>query len=75
MKFTAILGLVSTASLALSEVVDKRDAGEGGLVTRAATTVCGSGYTLEKAIPLPKGTDPKMRLGTLSLIRITQRGA
>ncbi|WP_039934086.1 hypothetical protein [Streptomyces viridochromogenes] len=31
----------------------------------AAATVCGSGYTLSKAIPLPVGTDPSERLGTL----------
>ncbi|MFE1434033.1 hypothetical protein ACFW5G_16705 [Streptomyces griseoaurantiacus] len=31
----------------------------------AAATVCGSGYTLNKAVPLPLGTDPNLRLGTL----------
>lgn len=31
----------------------------------AAATVCGSGYTLLKAVPLPLGTDPNLRLGTL----------
>ncbi|MGW5093193.1 hypothetical protein ACWEQ1_02535 [Streptomyces nodosus] len=31
----------------------------------AAATVCGSGYTLSKGIPLPLGTDPNLRLGTL----------
>ncbi|MEU0149354.1 hypothetical protein ABZ119_25920 [Streptomyces sp. NPDC006288] len=33
--------------------------------TAAAATVCGTGYTLNKAIPLPVGTDPGMRLATL----------
>ncbi|MEV6805440.1 hypothetical protein [Streptomyces sp. NPDC051132] len=31
----------------------------------AAATVCGSGYTLFRAVPLPEGTDPNMRLATL----------
>ncbi|MEV7871638.1 hypothetical protein AB0P17_37320 [Streptomyces sp. NPDC088124] len=31
----------------------------------AAATVCGTGYTLQKAIPLPVGTDPDLRLATL----------
>ncbi|MFJ4921008.1 hypothetical protein [Streptomyces sp. NPDC088725] len=31
----------------------------------AAATVCGAGYTLSKGIPLPLGTDPSMRWGTL----------
>ncbi|MEV0006779.1 hypothetical protein [Streptomyces sp. NPDC047973] len=31
----------------------------------AAATVCGTGYALNKAIPLPEGTDPGMRLATL----------
>ncbi|HWU06377.1 MAG TPA: hypothetical protein VN520_08345 [Streptomyces sp.] len=31
----------------------------------AAATVCGTGYALSKAIPLPVGTDPDMRLATL----------
>ncbi|MGA5898578.1 hypothetical protein [Streptomyces venetus] len=31
----------------------------------AAATVCGTGYTLSKAIPLPVGTDPGERLATL----------
>jgi hypothetical protein len=31
----------------------------------AAATVCGSGYTLSKGIPLPLGTDPSVRKGTL----------
>ncbi|WP_329138446.1 hypothetical protein [Streptomyces sp. NBC_00670] len=31
----------------------------------AAATVCGSGYALSKAVPLPLGTDPNLRLGTL----------
>jgi hypothetical protein len=31
----------------------------------AAATVCGTGYTLRKGIPLPVGTDPDMRLATL----------
>ncbi|MEV5987616.1 hypothetical protein AB0L85_21805 [Streptomyces sp. NPDC052051] len=30
-----------------------------------AATYCGSGYELSKGIPLPLGTDPGMRLGTL----------
>ncbi|MBA6438361.1 MULTISPECIES: hypothetical protein [Streptomyces] len=33
--------------------------------TAAAATVCGTGYSLNKAIPLPEGTDPSMRLATL----------
>ncbi|MEI5098270.1 hypothetical protein RB200_05920 [Streptomyces sp. PmtG] len=31
----------------------------------AAATDCGAGYTLRKAVPLPVGTDPRKRLGTL----------
>ncbi|MFH8991094.1 hypothetical protein [Streptomyces sp. NPDC017940] len=31
----------------------------------AAANVCGAGYSLLKAIPLPLGTEPDMRLGTL----------
>lgn len=31
----------------------------------AAATVCGTGYTLSKGIPLPIGTDPSLRLATL----------
>uniref|UniRef100_A0AAU3I2P1 Spore-associated protein A n=1 Tax=Streptomyces sp. NBC_01393 TaxID=2903851 RepID=A0AAU3I2P1_9ACTN len=31
----------------------------------AAATVCGTGYTLSKGIPLPLGTDPSLRLATL----------
>ncbi|MEV0116581.1 hypothetical protein AB0H77_25575 [Streptomyces sp. NPDC050844] len=31
----------------------------------AAATVCGSGYTLRKGVPLPVGTDPSERLATL----------
>lgn len=33
--------------------------------TAAAANVCGTGYSLNKAIPLPEGTDPGMRLATL----------
>ncbi|MFC8230502.1 hypothetical protein [Streptomyces sp. NPDC057287] len=33
--------------------------------TAAAATVCGTGYALSKAIPLPVGTDPGLRLATL----------
>ncbi|MFC9503474.1 hypothetical protein [Streptomyces sp. NPDC057002] len=31
----------------------------------AAANVCGTGYTLRKGVPLPVGTDPAERLGTL----------
>ncbi|MEV0184696.1 hypothetical protein AB0I54_36265 [Streptomyces sp. NPDC050625] len=31
----------------------------------AAATVCGSGYKLFRAVPLPEGTDPNQRLATL----------
>jgi hypothetical protein len=31
----------------------------------AAATVCGSGYALSRAIPLPVGVDPSVRKGTL----------
>ncbi|MEU4890054.1 hypothetical protein [Streptomyces xinghaiensis] len=31
----------------------------------AAANVCGSGYELQRGIPLPKGTDPSERLATL----------
>lgn len=31
----------------------------------AAATVCGTGYALTKAIPLPAGTDPDLRKATL----------
>ncbi|WTP59967.1 hypothetical protein OHU07_25865 [Streptomyces phaeochromogenes] len=33
--------------------------------TVAAATVCGTGYTLQRAVPLPVGTDPGERLATL----------
>ncbi|MEJ8634626.1 hypothetical protein [Streptomyces sp. MS2.AVA.5] len=31
----------------------------------AAANACGAGYTLNKAIPLPVGTDPRLRLATV----------
>ncbi|WP_327325000.1 hypothetical protein OG735_22665 [Streptomyces sp. NBC_01210] len=31
----------------------------------AAANACGSGYTLTRAIPLPVGTDPRLRLATV----------
>ncbi|UXX98131.1 hypothetical protein N7U49_48455 (plasmid) [Streptomyces sp. AD2-2] len=31
----------------------------------AAATVCGTGYSLFHAVPLPEGTDPSLRLATL----------
>ena len=31
----------------------------------AAATVCGTGYSLFHAVPLPEGTDPNLRLATL----------
>ncbi|MEW1649096.1 hypothetical protein [Streptomyces sp. NPDC091219] len=31
----------------------------------AAATVCGAGYSLFHAVPLPEGTDPNLRLATL----------
>ncbi|MEU7136373.1 hypothetical protein [Streptomyces sp. NPDC046261] len=34
-------------------------------VAAAAANACGAGYVLNSAVPLPKGTDPKMRLATL----------
>ncbi|MBR8638807.1 hypothetical protein KEF29_04455 [Streptomyces tuirus] len=40
-------------------------AAEQPTATAAAANVCGSGYTLRKAIPLPVGTDPSERLATL----------
>ncbi|WP_406002812.1 hypothetical protein [Streptomyces sp. NBC_00829] len=32
---------------------------------KRAANVCGAGYDLERGIPLPVGTDPRMRLATL----------
>jgi hypothetical protein len=40
-------------------------AAEQPTASASAATVCGSGYTLRKAIPLPLGTEPSERLGTL----------
>ncbi len=34
-------------------------------VAASGANVCGAGYVLNSAVPLPKGTDPKMRLATL----------
>ncbi|KAE8168541.1 hypothetical protein BDV40DRAFT_294495 [Aspergillus tamarii] len=64
MKLLNIITLLSTTTLALAEGLDTREASEANLAARAAT-ICGSGYELNRAIPLPKGTDPKQRLGTL----------
>ena len=64
MKLLNIITLLSTTSLAVAGGLDTREANNADLATRAAT-ICGSGYELNKAIPLPKGTDPKQRLGTL----------
>ena len=77
MKFFSIISLLPVAALALPEgLVERatdslpRDLAETmtpALVSRAeaAATVCGSGYKLQHAVPLPKGTDPDMRLATL----------
>ncbi|GES60265.1 putative Spore-associated protein A [Aspergillus terreus] len=59
--------LLSTAPLALSAAaaaasLNTRD--DAALAARAAT-LCGSGYELDQAIPLPKGTEPSQRLATL----------
>ncbi|MEU3885687.1 hypothetical protein [Streptomyces sp. NPDC029041] len=40
-------------------------AAEQSAPAAAAANVCGTGYTLRKAIPLPLGTDPSERLATL----------
>ncbi|KAE8138643.1 hypothetical protein BDV38DRAFT_281944 [Aspergillus pseudotamarii] len=64
MKLLNIITLLSTTTLTLAEGLDTREANEANLAARAAT-ICGSGYELNHAIPLPEGTDPKQRLGTL----------
>ncbi|MFF6911679.1 hypothetical protein [Streptomyces sp. NPDC012466] len=40
-------------------------AAEQATASASAAGVCGTGYTLRKAIPLPVGTDPSQRLATL----------
>ncbi|KAF5860103.1 hypothetical protein ETB97_002010, partial [Aspergillus alliaceus] len=64
MKLLNILTLLTTTTIALAQDLNTRDTDEATLEARA-TTICGSGYELSQAIPLPKGTDPKMRLATL----------
>lgn len=54
---TLALAAAATATASLTE----RDA---ALAARAAT-LCGSGYELDRAIPLPHGTEPSQRLATL----------
>lgn len=64
MKLLHVLGLLSTASLAVSAVIEEREA-DGATIAARAATVCGSAYEFQSAIPLPEGTDPNLRLGTL----------
>ncbi|KAL2814683.1 hypothetical protein BDW59DRAFT_176384 [Aspergillus cavernicola] len=61
--------LTGLPTLAISAAVDNRSL---NLDTPALThthdtraTICGSGYSLRKAIPLPKGVDPDKRKATL----------
>lgn len=62
MKLLTVLTLLTTTAFSLpSDDLSKRELSK--LAPRA--TVCGSGYELEDAIPLPEGTDPDMRLGML----------
>lgn len=53
----AVSAKADATTLALAE--------EDPQATAAAATVCGTGYALNKAIPLPLGTDPDLRLATL----------
>ncbi|KAF9892310.1 hypothetical protein FE257_002087 [Aspergillus nanangensis] len=64
MRFLNLVSFLSTTTLALTTGLDERHANENALIARAAT-VCGSGYKLQDAIPLPEGTEPSMRLATL----------
>ncbi|KAL2845068.1 hypothetical protein BJY01DRAFT_263732 [Aspergillus pseudoustus] len=55
-------------TLALSAALQERSPEESTSLTHtldARATICGSGYSLEKAIPLPKGVDPNKRKATL----------
>ncbi|KAL4898154.1 hypothetical protein BDV59DRAFT_717 [Aspergillus ambiguus] len=61
MNLLTTLTVLSTAALSLAAPLEERD---NALAARAAT-ICGSGYELATAIPLPEGTDPDQRLGTL----------
>jgi hypothetical protein len=67
MKLTTLLLL---PTLALSAALVERDQ-DGDLditdlhTHDARATICGSGYTLDKAIPLPKGVDPNKRKATI----------
>ncbi|MFF5980709.1 hypothetical protein ACFY78_17870 [Streptomyces olindensis] len=54
---TVLAGAVLTAPQAVAV--------EQPTASAAAANVCGSGYTLRKAIPLPLGTEPSERLATL----------
>ncbi|MER6695120.1 hypothetical protein [Streptomyces minutiscleroticus] len=48
-----------------ADAVTKAIARTAPEATAAAANVCGADYTLSKGIPLPLGTDPSLRLGTL----------
>ncbi|CBF83162.1 uncharacterized protein ANIA_03218 [Aspergillus nidulans FGSC A4] len=56
-------------ALALSAAIQERTPSESDLTLHThdarAATLCGSGYTLDKAVPLPKGVDPDKRKATL----------
>lgn len=77
MKFLNLLALLPAVVLALPEGLAESaiDAVARDTIqdltpvlearAEAAATVCGSGYKLRGATPLPKGTDPNMRLGNL----------
>ncbi|KAL3455857.1 hypothetical protein BJX64DRAFT_297157 [Aspergillus heterothallicus] len=54
-------------TLALSAAIQERSPEDTSLTHTldARATICGSGYTLRKAIPLPKGVDPNKRKATL----------
>ncbi|KAL5364712.1 hypothetical protein BJX96DRAFT_179208 [Aspergillus floccosus] len=57
--------LLQTATLALSAAAASLHTRDDAALAARAATLCGSGYELDQAIPLPKGTDPDQRLATL----------
>ncbi|KAE8381520.1 hypothetical protein BDV26DRAFT_289372 [Aspergillus bertholletiae] len=73
MKLLNAITLLSTATVALAEGLDTREAHEASLDARAAT-ICGAGYKFNMAEPLPQGTDPKQRLATLYTYNGKEKG-
>ncbi|MFB6850077.1 hypothetical protein ACFCXS_35155 [Streptomyces sp. NPDC056373] len=55
----------ASVSLLTAAVLTAPQAVAAGQPAAAAANVCGTGYTLSKAIPLPLGTAPSERLATL----------